>query len=593
MASGSHSPPTVSSAMQWVRPIVPGMGLSGSPGCGRAGHVSSQCTEPRSPISATEFRRVVIDRVARREVLPRQRPVIQRRLMEPGQSTPVASFSPVAPNPLPWMPGSAPLSALSKSVLQRSGVMDDLERRLHLAVVMYVGGARPLVSYEEAVVAISAQLGIPRGAGRRPQSPANGGAGGGTGQSYLAVLEGRVGPSDWRLPHMSLGPSTTKVAQAAGQEVGAVLPTRISKGPMGGQEQLVTREETDGVQSSEIQADPRLAMAATLTLGSGSEGIRQTGDRVGPMVQDTNKEGGQATAMVEDEERPTLEGPWEGDQVALCMELCPSDSLRLDCQVPLESSEEPRLARPHEILGGDTVFLTKGQHTEGWAPVPELISASSGLVGHTVDGTTGQPGPHTVDLDRELLVVADVTTSGVHAQVETCHETREMEGTLLGVQSHVPTPQMGNELVVHSHSLAMQTTDASLTNKESLALGNIKSFCTGLLKRLAPPLLKEIEGIRGLRTRKDPFMPRRNTHSSGAIGHSKKSRATAAETVLLKALRIMDDDLAVIKDALGQLREMFDSPVQEQQLQAIAAIFGKIVLSNLAGKMEKTAWVST
>lgn len=40
--------------------------------------------------------------------------------------------------------------------------MDDLERRLQLAVVMYVGGARPPVSCEDAAVAIAAQLGIPR-----------------------------------------------------------------------------------------------------------------------------------------------------------------------------------------------------------------------------------------------------------------------------------------------------------------------------------------------------------------------------------------------------------------------------------------------
>ena len=40
--------------------------------------------------------------------------------------------------------------------------MDDLERRLQLAVVMYVGGARPLVSCEDAAEAIAVQLGIPR-----------------------------------------------------------------------------------------------------------------------------------------------------------------------------------------------------------------------------------------------------------------------------------------------------------------------------------------------------------------------------------------------------------------------------------------------
>lgn len=67
---------------------------------------------------------------------------------------------------------------------------------------------------------------------------------------------------------------------------------------------------------------------------------------------------------------------------------------------------------------------------------------------------------------------------------------------------------------------------------------------------------------------------------------------TAAESVLLKALGITSDDLAVSEDALGQLRAVFDSSVQEKQLRAIAAIFGKIMPSNLACDMESTALLS-
>lgn len=131
--------------------------------CGRAGHVSSQCQEPRSPISAEELRRAVIAKVARKAVALHQAPAMRRRLSEPRQSAPVAPLSPVAPNLFPMTPGAAPLGAPSEiCVLQRSEDMDDLERRLQLAVVMYVGGARPPVSCEEAAVAIAVQLDIPR-----------------------------------------------------------------------------------------------------------------------------------------------------------------------------------------------------------------------------------------------------------------------------------------------------------------------------------------------------------------------------------------------------------------------------------------------
>ena len=66
-----------------------------------------------------------------------------------------------------------------------------------------------------------------------------------------------------------------------------------------------------------------------------------------------------------------------------------------------------------------------------------------------------------------------------------------------------------------------------------------------------------------------------------------KTKASAAETVLLKTLGFDYDDLAVSKDALGQLRTVFDSLLQEPQLRAIAAIFGKAIPLNLAGE----AWM--
>lgn len=56
--------------------------------------------------------------------------------------------------------------------------------------------------------------------------------------------------------------------------------------------------------------------------------------------------------------------------------------------------------------------------------------------------------------------------------------------------------------------------------------------------------------------------------------------------MLLKTLGISSNDLAVFDDALGLLRSVFDSPLQEQQLRAIAAIFGKAIHVNLASEME-------
>lgn len=140
---------------------------------------------------------------------------------------------------------------------------------------------------------------------------------------------------------------------------------------------------------------------------------------------------------------------------------------------------------------------------------------------------------------------------------------------------------------MHGLDVPMHGSVSQITpRKEQIAIGNLKAFCAGILKKLAPPLLKEIEAVRGGRAGLDPFTPRRNTRST-ATSTPKKSKATAAESVLLKALGIVPDDLAVQDDALGQLRELFDSPIQEPHLKAIAAIFGKSVPFDL-GKEEAT-----
>lgn len=166
-----------------------------------------------------------------------------------------------------------------------------------------------------------------------------------------------------------------------------------------------------------------------------------------------------------------------------------------------------------------------------------------------------------------------------------------VDGTTSGAHAGGDPILHGNEIVVHGHTQDEHAVEESLSAKELAALGNIKSFCSGLLKKLAPPLLKEIEGIWGVQTGQDSFTPRRTTRSVCTSG-SRKTKATAAETVLLKTLGITSDDLAVSDDALGQLRTMFDSSVQEHQLTAIAAIFGKIIPTNLACELEQTMMLS-
>jgi hypothetical protein len=57
------------------------------------------------------------------------------------------------------------------------------------------------------------------------------------------------------------------------------------------------------------------------------------------------------------------------------------------------------------------------------------------------------------------------------------------------------------------------TTELEL-QQERLVLCRIKMFCSSILKKLAPPFLREVEGSSGLRADAQPFTPRRLTRST-------------------------------------------------------------------------------
>ncbi|KAE8803513.1 hypothetical protein D1007_20643 [Hordeum vulgare] len=55
------------------------------------------------------------------------------------------------------------------------------------------------------------------GASRWQRNPANDSTGTGSSRSYQAVLEGGVGPSDWRLPHIGMEPRSSMVVHGSAQ----------------------------------------------------------------------------------------------------------------------------------------------------------------------------------------------------------------------------------------------------------------------------------------------------------------------------------------------------------------------------------------
>ncbi|KAI5000966.1 hypothetical protein ZWY2020_010925 [Hordeum vulgare] len=115
-----------------------------------------------------------------------------------------------------------------------------------------------------------------------------------------------------------------------------------------------------------------------------------------------------------------------------------------------------------------------------------------------------------------------------------------------------------------------------MSAQESVAYTKLKWFCSSLMKKLAPPLLKEVQAS-NLRAEAEPFTPRRCTHSSKKLSEHKSSRASQAENVLMRALGLVPDDLDVDDTIVIESQNIFDSPLRDQHVRVIAALFGKEV----------------
>jgi hypothetical protein len=148
-----------------------------------------------------------------------------------------------------------------------------------------------------------------------------------------------------------------------------------------------------------------------------------------------------------------------------------------------------------------------------------------------------------------------------------------------GCSSGSEPVEQGRELVAVPGSVSEPLRGHAERRQEADSLARIKLFCTQVITKLAPPLLKEVESSRLIET------PCRFTRSSGARMESGKplKHASAAESVLLKALGIYASDLAVDEKALQAFKDMFDVPLHDQHLKIIAAIFRKVVPPELLG----------
>lgn len=115
-----------------------------------------------------------------------------------------------------------------------------------------------------------------------------------------------------------------------------------------------------------------------------------------------------------------------------------------------------------------------------------------------------------------------------------------------------------------------------MTQQEGIAYAKLKEFCANIVKKLAPPQLKEVQAST-LRPDAEPFTPWRMTRATKKSSGQGVAKATPAENVLLKALGMVPGDMAVDEQVMQELKGMFDSPLREQHIRVIPALFGKIM----------------
>lgn len=144
----------------------------------------------------------------------------------------------------------------------------------------------------------------------------------------------------------------------------------------------------------------------------------------------------------------------------------------------------------------------------------------------------------------------------------------------------VATSQGAMETPADRHvGLGMQnqirTCTSGMTPQVVVAYGKLKWFCNELVLKLAPLLLMEVQ--LSLRPEAEPFTPRRTTRGSKRAPTSKACKATQAESVLMRGLGIVPEDLDGNEENIAELAEIFDSPLREQHIRVIVALFGKEV----------------
>ncbi|XBH64439.1 hypothetical protein VPH35_118202 [Triticum aestivum] len=266
-------------------------------------------------------------------------------------------------------------------------------------------------------------------------------------------------------------------------------------------------------------------------------------EQVGPVLE---------LATIDEGEQGSQDGVAIGHPDAAKMPVVPREE-------PTHSVEGAPLVTMQGAAIHDSVVETQLEVTPGQL---SLVECMQPVDGHTLAGPRPN-GNHAVSA-CDLIHVPEPTE--VHV------------GNVLPFER--PTEDRANgtcmEIVV-ANVLA-----SGLTTKEAEMYVKLKAFCSSIVKKLAPPILGEVQAST-LRVEAEPFTPRRTTRAAKKSAVQAAPRATPAENVLLRMLGLIPEDLEVEDTAVQELKSLFDSPLREQHVCVIAALFSKELPGQLSG----------
>lgn len=197
-------------------------------------------------------------------------------------------------------------------------------------------------------------------------------------------------------------------------------------------------------------------------------------------------------------------------------------------------------------------------------PAPESIPAAGlaereGLAGLALVCTEGATAAPSLDADRVAIL-------------EGSNNDRVMETGQVDPFGATPCLEVGM-LITQSRE---EGEAEGMTAQEAVAYAKLKSFCSNIIKKLAPPLLKELQSSK-LRPDATPFTPKRTTRAAKKNITASRAKESPVENVLLHALGLVPDDLSVDDGVVQELKALFDSPLKEQHVRIIAGLFGKTI----------------